>query len=282
MGLVAEALLDLLRRQIEAHGTLVWYDPERAYQDLAMSLVPEQVAGASVVRYTTERGFLWLRRRLEPLWGDRTDPPRLLLYVPMSQAKTENALIEVQVAGAVLRPGQQPPEQNTSLAAVARKALPQLFPLAKVEELVDQVAAGQLSLTDLDRLAEQGLRDQSGVIATVFGTGNAPDVALRFLNETMIDEKIEERNAAANLAALLTEALGVTLSAEKGLPALRVRLARQVLLTDFVMALGKDTPQKLSSFSSPNALRPTIRQFSWPCNGATGWTPLIAIAGSAS
>jgi len=64
----------------------------------------------------------------------------------------------------------------------------------------------------------------------------------------MIDEKIEERNAAANLAALLTEALGVTLSAEKGLPALRVRLARQVLLTDFVMALGKDTPQKLSTF----------------------------------
>ena len=47
MGLKTEALLDVRRKQIEAQGTLVWYDPEAVYQDLAASLAQEQVAGAS-------------------------------------------------------------------------------------------------------------------------------------------------------------------------------------------------------------------------------------------
>ena len=56
MGLVTDTLLKLLQRQIEAHRTLVWYDPEHAYLDLASSLTPEQVAGAAVYRYESERG----------------------------------------------------------------------------------------------------------------------------------------------------------------------------------------------------------------------------------
>ena len=31
MALVTETLLDLLRKQIRAHGTVVWYDAELAY-----------------------------------------------------------------------------------------------------------------------------------------------------------------------------------------------------------------------------------------------------------
>ena len=65
MGLVTDTLLKLLRRQIEAHRTLVWCDPERAYLDLALSLTPEQVAGAAVHRYEPKRGFLWMRRDLD-------------------------------------------------------------------------------------------------------------------------------------------------------------------------------------------------------------------------
>ena len=37
MGLVTETLLGLLRKQIKAHCTVVWYDPEHAYLDLASS-----------------------------------------------------------------------------------------------------------------------------------------------------------------------------------------------------------------------------------------------------
>ena len=40
MGLVTDALVDLLQKQLGTHCTLVWYDPERAYLDLAPSLTP--------------------------------------------------------------------------------------------------------------------------------------------------------------------------------------------------------------------------------------------------
>ena len=248
MGLVTDKLLDSLRKQIESHGTVVWYDPELAYLDLVSSLAPERIAGASVHRYELERGFLWLRRQLEPLWADRVDPPRLLLYVPMRRAETQNALIEYESAGAVLRPGQQPPEQNTALTAVARQGLAGVVPAARLEELVGQVEAGQLSLSELDSLAEKGAEALTGVIATVFGSGNPQEVALRFLADPSVDAELEARQALGSLVTLLTEALGISFTPVAGPPALRARLARQVMVTDLLEALAESAPPTLSTF----------------------------------
>lgn len=255
--LVSKTLRDLLQTHIKQSGAVIWYDPAGAYDDFVHKLAPEDLAGAAVHCYEPTQGFLALRRALEPYWNEE-QPPRLLIYVPLLRSAAAHALVEFEAAGVVLRPGQQPPERDTSLATISRKALPQVFPPARVEELVTQVERDQLSLSELDDLAEKGLEGQSGVIVTIFGTGNAPDVALRFLSEAGLDEVIEERHAAASLAALLSETLGVSLSAEKGLPVLRLQLARQVLLTDFIVALGKDAPQELTTFAV--AERPVARQ----------------------
>jgi len=258
MALVTETLLDLIRRQIEAHSTVVWFDPEKSYLDLARTLEPDAVAGAAVHRYDPERGFVWLRRQLEPLWKERTDPPRLLLYVPLAQAETHDALVEFEVAGVVVRPGQQPPEQNTALAAVARQALGAVFPPAALEEIVAQVEAGQLSLAELDDLVEKRIEAQTGVIVTIFGSGNVSQVAIRFLADPTLDAEIEARQALGNLAQLLSDALGVPFPVDQGPAALRAQLARQVLVTDLIEALGKSAPQSLHTF--PIADRPVARQ----------------------
>jgi len=248
MGLVTETLLDLLRKQLEAHCTVVWFDPENAYRDVARSLTPETVAGAAVYRYEPERGFVWLRRQLEPLWTERTDPPRLIIYVPLAQAETRYALIEFEVAGVRIQPGQQPPEQNTALTAVARRALGAVFPPAALEEIVSQVEAGQLSLTELDELAEKGTEAQTGALAVIFGSGNASEMALRFLADPSLDADIEARQALGNLAGLLSSALGIPFSADQGPEGLRAQLARQVLVTDLTEALGDSVPQALRTF----------------------------------
>jgi len=65
MALATEALLNLLHKQVEDHSTVVWFDPEKSYLDLARTLEPDAVAGAAVHRYDPERGFVWLRRQLE-------------------------------------------------------------------------------------------------------------------------------------------------------------------------------------------------------------------------
>jgi hypothetical protein len=90
MGPVTEALDDVLRREPEARSTVVWHDPEQAYLDVARSMTPEQLADAEVHRYEPERGFIWLRRQLEPLWTGRAARFRVPRgeVAPLRQSRT--------------------------------------------------------------------------------------------------------------------------------------------------------------------------------------------------
>ena len=257
MALVTERLLEQLGSQVESHSVLVWYDPDETYREIVDQLTSERMAGAAIHRYRTEEGFVALRRELEPLWNG-TMAPRLLVYVPLSRAKTHNALIEFEVAGVVVQPGQQPPERNTALAAVARRALASVFPPAALEEIVGQVEAGQLSLAELDQLGEKGVEAQTGAVALIFGSGNVSEVAIRFLADPAVDGEIEAKGALGSVAKLLSDALGVSLPVGQGPLGLRVQLARQVLVTDLIQALGKSVPQALRTF--PIAEQAVARQ----------------------
>lgn len=258
MTLATQALLELIAKRVEGHGTVVWYDPQRVYADLVASLSPEPVAGAAIHVYDPARGFVWLHRQLEPLWRERIAPPCLIIYVPLARDETHHALIEFETGGVVVQPGQQPSERNIALASVARRALQVALPPAAVDEIVQQVEAGKLSLAELDALAEKGLESRTGALAIVFGTGKVDEISLRFLAEPALDAQIAERQAADDLAGLLSGALGVPLSAAEGIGALRARLARQVLVTDLLEALGDRVPQALRTF--PLAERSVARQ----------------------
>lgn len=258
MSLVTQTLLDLLREQIKAHGTVVWYDPEKAYLDLAKALAPADLADGSIQRYEPARGFVWLRRQIEQIWGRASAPPKLVIYVPLAQAATGHALVEYEAGGVVMAAGQHPPQCNTALAAVARRALAGIRPPAALEQIVAEVAAGKWSLAELDKEAERGLEAQAGVLKLVFETGNPAQIALRFLADPAIDARIAEKGALGSLAAALGDLLGVSLRADEGIEGLRARLARQVLVTDFLAAFGNDPPVALRTF--PVADRPVARQ----------------------
>ena len=258
MPLVTKTLLDLVREQIKAHGTVVWYDPEKAYLALAQSLASADLTGAAIQRYEPERGFVWLRRQIEPICGQASAPPRLVIYVPLAQAATGHALVEYEVGGIVMAPGQQPPERNTAPAAVAQRALAGIRPPAALEQIVAEVAAGKWSLAELDSEAERGLEAQAGVLKLVFDTGNPTQIALRFMADPAIDARIAEKGALGSLAVALGDLLGVPFRADEGIEGLRARLARQVLVIDFLAAFGDDPPVALRTF--PVADRPVARQ----------------------
>lgn len=257
MAIVTETLLNLIRTQIKTRGTVVWYDAEGWYADLAAQLQPQDVDADAVQCYSPTRGFLWLRRAVEPLWGQAIDPPRLLLYVPVAPAATQQALIEFEKAGVVLRPGQQPQECNTALPFVARRALEGSFPAARLEALLAQVEEGQLSLAELDQEAERIIEQQAGVLKVIFGVGNPAEIALRFVAHTDLDAEITARGAQPNLAGLLGDLLGVAFAATD-LADLRARVARQILITDFIQACGEAAPATLQTF--PLAAQPIARE----------------------
>src|SRR5207249_621453 len=162
MGIVTEHLRGLIAKQVEENGLVVWYDPEGHYRAVAEAL---DLSGATVARY--DGSFFKLRRQIDPLLND-SQPPRLVVYVPEDRPRTHDALIELEAAGVVIQPGQQPPNRNTRLAVVARNGLKTILGEETAAQIEKQVEMGKLSLADLDKLAI----NVPGVVALIFGTGN--------------------------------------------------------------------------------------------------------------
>jgi hypothetical protein len=55
-----------------------------------------------------------------------------------------------------MKPAQQPPSRNTRLAVIARNTLKTILSDEKVADIEKQVEAGQLTLAELDDIAETG------------------------------------------------------------------------------------------------------------------------------
>lgn len=240
-GIVTKHLIQLVAKQVEDARLVVWYDPEGHYLFLASSLtLPE----TTVARY--DGSFFQLRREIEPLLND-VYPPRLVVYVPMDQAETDHALVELEAAGVVMQPGQQPPARNTRLSLLARNALKTILGDDNAADVEKQAEAGKLSLADLDALARKGQEFGKGVVSIVFGTGNPQEVALGFLGSDRFDAEIQKKSATDELLRLLRSTFEVDLAPGAPLTAIRDSLARHILTTDLVSCLGSAVPPSLTS-----------------------------------
>ncbi|HEV3005909.1 MAG TPA: PglZ domain-containing protein, partial [Pirellulales bacterium] len=239
-GIVTHFLFHLVAKQVDDHGLVVWYDPERHYEDVAAQFaIPE----TTVARY--DGSFFALRREIDHLL-DGDQPPRLVVYVPLDQANTHHALAELEAAGVVMRPGQQPPNRNTKLAVVARNALRPILGDEQVAEIEKQVENGKLSLDNLNSLAEKGKDISTGILSLIFGTANPQDIAMALLHDERYDEELDKKAAQTELRNVLHRGFDVDLSQSSTLASLRQRLARHVLLTDLVAALGEQAPSALA------------------------------------
>jgi hypothetical protein len=160
MAVVTEYLIQLIAKQVEDRGLVVWYDPERACAQAAAEL---SLAKTTIARY--EGSFFRLRHEIDDLLNDG-QPPRFVVYVPMLQGDTQSALIELEAAGVVMRPGQQPPNRNTKLA-VAR--LSRFW--SEVEPAVQArwalIAAAAEVLLEADRVATEIKKPPTTVAALV-------------------------------------------------------------------------------------------------------------------
>lgn len=257
MAVVTDYLFQLIAKQVEERGLVVWYDPEQAFATAAAELA---IPKTTVARY--DGSFFRLRHEIDHLMnGDL--PPRLVVYVPEERRSTHNALVELEAAGVVMQPGQQPPNRNTRLAVVARNALKPLLGDDQVLEIEKQVESGKLTLADLNALADKGRDISTGVLTLIFGSANPQEVALAVLHGDDQDGEIEKKSAQNDLRNLLQPSFDIEeFPASASLANLRERLARHVLLTDLIAGLSKHVPASLSSIkvaSSPGGVDSCVR-----------------------
>ena len=255
-GAITAYLVQLIAKQVDDQGLVVWYDPEHAYGTAAAELT---LPNTTVARY--DGSFLKLRKAVDPLLNDG-QPPRLVVYVPLEREKTDSALIELDCAGVIMQPRQQPPACNTRLSVVARNALKPILAEDQVLEIERQVEAGKLSLADLNALADQGIDISTGVVKLIFGTANPQEVALAFLHSDQHDAAVAKKDAQKELRHLLQVSFDSELPAAEPLANWRVKLGRQVLVTDLLVALKTQVPSSLSSVPvahSPNGIDACVR-----------------------
>jgi hypothetical protein len=171
----------------------------------------------------------------------------------MGQGDTDHAVAELEAAGVVIQPGQQPPNRNTRLSLIARDALRATRGETNAAEIEKQVEAGKLSLADLDKIGE---KKDSGVLSLIFGTGNPQEATLGFVAGNRFDAEVDKKSARGELAELLQSTVEIDFPEILPLSELRDRLARHILLTDLVVGLGEKSPASLSSLkvaTSPGA-----------------------------
>jgi hypothetical protein len=254
MGIVTDYLVTLISRQVDAAGIVVWYDPDRYYVEVAANLA---LPNTTIALY--KGSFFSLRRQIEPLL-EGMELPRLLVYVPLDSVETHNALIEVETAGVVMKPGQQPPIRNTRPSLIARNALKSVLPEKQLVSMEKQVEAGKdkLSLAELDKLADRGEEGMQGVVSLIFGTGNPQEVALAFLAGEQHDKELVQKGALPELMTLLHQVFDVDFPVGETVDACRDRLARHILTTDFLTSIKGAVPTSLATVKI--AARPAARE----------------------
>ncbi|MBN1236629.1 MAG: PglZ domain-containing protein [Methanotrichaceae archaeon] len=255
IGKVSGYLRSIIKRQVDDKGIVVWYDPEGHYQQFVKSL---DLPGTPLVKYYGS--FFALRHRIDPFLS-LSDPPRLIVYVPLDRSQTHDALVEAEAAGVIIFPGAQPRPRNTRLSVVAKAALRGKMGDQELTQIEKQIDSGKLSLADLDRMADGGPGSSRGLLSLIFGTSSPHDVALRFLSGEQYDEEILKKEALPELASLLLSEFELAAQECESAKDLKERLARHILTTDFLKALQGNTPQQLASLkiaSEPAARKACI------------------------
>src|SRR5690606_23364750 len=80
----------------------------------------------------------------------------------------------------------------------------------------------------------------------IFETDAPESIALSFLANDKWDKQIEAKSATGELCALLQDTFALALSEGEGLPDIREKLVRHLLMTDLITGLGEKVPEKLA------------------------------------
>jgi hypothetical protein len=245
MGVIINELQSLLKRHLDEHGIVLWFDPERHYESTLSEL---KLSNAKVVSYTDS--FYRLRHEVEPCLR-KSEVPRLLVYLPVDYDSARLPLAELHAFGTILRPSEKG-LANTRLAVIARRALKPFLSEAKLTAIDREVEENKLAVRDLENLALGGGETVlPTVLAVLYETSFIEDATLRFLVSPTQDSELLVRNAAGELSEMLQRNYGAPVTAAMSLAEVRSTLARHILWAEFRAGLRDDVPSAYQNVPVP-------------------------------
>jgi hypothetical protein len=245
MGALRDYVVSFVHEQVKKNRVVVWFDPEGWYPAMIEHFAIPDVAVA-----VYQGSFFALRHEVEPLMRGE-DPPDLIVYVPMAEEDSFNALAELAAAGVVMKPGQSPWQRNTRPSIVAKRVVSEIGGEGMADAVEKQVEAGNLSFDDVDRMTDLSAGGWGdAMVVAVFQTTNPVDVALLLLSGKF-DAEIAGRNCLQDIAIFLGKAYGADLWPCESVDDLRASLAQHAILAEFIASLG-DVPPELEAMTIAN------------------------------
>ena len=229
MSEVAKFLSQFIRKQMDGHGIVVWYDPQNNYNTIIDNLT---LKGIPVLKF--QGSFIQIRFELEP-YLSQNETPKVLVYIPMDRSETNYALIEAEVAGCFLTPGHSDADKNTSLEHLAYRILKNIIP-AELENFIRKVQAGEYGLQDIDYAASRGYGKKTGTLEMVFNSSDPVTILFLFLSNEHKDEVLQHKNALEELKKLIHDQLGISVNNLTTYKDIRNFLWRVVLINDFLIS----------------------------------------------
>jgi hypothetical protein len=245
---LARQLIEKLKKR----RVVVWYDEPEDFVDFIEELatgadggddIQQLPVGDVVVTLVRFRDSI-IRMRLAVEARVAKDVPEpLLLYLPGVAADPKRSmLLELEKAGDTI---------NWTLKAQARNCLLKKFTDGEVDRLVK---APDLTYTEVVG-AMRGTGDGAPVspLRLIFRDHSALEVLARWLADPGDDGAIASRGAVAELYALVSSRLGLTLDSDTSLEDARLRTIRHALLAEFRDDIEGAAPSSLATILIPNA-----------------------------
>lgn len=241
MGPVSWYVFEAVAKELDRYGIIVWYDEGCHFAEVADRLADDKT---KVMKFTGS--YYRMRVNAEELFSrfdsaSVTSLARLLLYIPGKPLdRRMDVLLEISRAGSVY---------NDSLPTAARLALKEIIPGAVLDEIL---CNENLSMEDIDRIAEKELNAGSSTLAVIFGSVTPHEIAANYLAGPNWQEKVDEKGLLPELIKYFTKTYGLTAAVKETHTSLKENLARHLLLTEFIVDSSLDisgTP--LASFSFP-------------------------------
>jgi hypothetical protein len=239
---MSHLLHEYISQQLAVHlrdrRVVVWFDPRaefapyvRELHDDGEAIVRVEIGGVEASLARGGDSLYELRATIEPL-VEVDEPKPLVIYIPRLELSETSPLKELELAGRSWTP---------QLRKLARNALRARFTDGVIDDLL---APANLAYDDIvAATADSGDEAPSMLKTLLVGTNSETQLA-SWLADPDVDQAIVQKEAAGELAKLVSARLGVDLRGDD-LSKWRSVVARHVLATEFRSDLDGEAPRQL-------------------------------------
>lgn len=238
MSTFHEAIAGRVARHLKERRLVVFYDPRREFEAFVDALVHDadgdvvDIGGGGVwlLRYTGS--YLALRREIDGRLA-AGESRQGLVYVPGEERdRKKSALMEFDLAGHTYEP---------QLRKLARDILRERFSDGQIDGFLEPARVGYAEIASY---FDQGSEDTS-ILRLLYGNVGSDAILAEWILNASRDEELREKGAVAELLALIESRVGLSVSHAAPLETARRDLVRYILINEFRIDLGGESPDGL-------------------------------------